>query len=49
MGLLFDSVFNSYETFGNYIIMTTFSSIWVLPLNCQNGFLNLYIVLTFGL
>lgn len=41
--------FNSYETFDNYIIMSLLSSVWMLLLNCQNGFLNLYIVLAFGL
>ena len=30
MDPLFGSIFNSYETFDNYIIMALFSSIWML-------------------
>lgn len=30
MDPLSGSIFNSYETFGNYIIMALFSSIWML-------------------
>lgn len=41
MSPLFGSVFNSYETFDNYIIMSLLSSVWMLPLNCQNGFLQI--------
>lgn len=49
MGPLFGSVVNSYDIFDNYIIMSLFSSIWMLPLRCQNNFLNLYVVLAFDL